>query len=287
MTEFRDLRYVRVEVEDLDAATHFSADVFGLQPADRDGARAMFRSDERNYALCCSSAGDGEAVALTVGSLAALEDVRARLEGEGIAVSDLDKDQAVARQVKAGIAASAPNGVAVEIVWRPMTSGWRYHGPRDAGICSFQSVSMACADIAANERFWTGALGLRIADWAGDAVFLALDDAHHRIALYPSSKDGLLGATWAVEDKNFVMGGWYALKARQAPIVAGPGRQPTSGAMFVTTRAPFGLLMSYVCEMEEGPELAERGPRQFADAAASHCAWGSPTDQAEFLGERT
>ena len=28
----------------------------------------------------------------------------------------------------------APNGVAVGIVWRPLTSGRRYHGTRNAGI---------------------------------------------------------------------------------------------------------------------------------------------------------
>ena len=62
---YRDLRYLRVEVDDLDAATRFAADLFGLQAADRDDQRAMFRSDARNYSICFSRAHDGEAVALT------------------------------------------------------------------------------------------------------------------------------------------------------------------------------------------------------------------------------
>lgn len=42
---------------------------------------------------------------------------------------------------------------------------------------------IACADIAANETFGTEILGLKVSDWAGDACFVGIDDAHHCIAL--------------------------------------------------------------------------------------------------------
>ncbi len=163
---YRDLRYLRVEVDDLDAATRFAADLFGLQPADRDETRAMFRSDARNYAICFSRAQDGDAVALTVAELSDLDRVAERLTAAGHASRRLSDAEAAARQAKAALAVTAPNGVTVEIVWRPMTSGWRYHGPRDAGIVGLQAVSLACTDIAANEAFWTRGLGLTVTDWA-------------------------------------------------------------------------------------------------------------------------
>lgn len=281
---YRDLRYVRVVVDDLAAAAAFATDGFGLQAADRDASHARFRSDARNYSLCFSSNRDDEAVALTVASEEDLAAVEARLNAAGHATRRLSGEEAAVREVKAGLVVRAPNGVPVEIVLRPLTSGWRYHGPRDAGITELQAVSLACTDIAANEAFWAKTMGLRITDWAGDAVFLALDDAHHRVALYPSRRDGILGVTWAVESKDNVMVNWYHFQKLQVPVVAGPGRQPTSGALFVTIRGPGGLLMSYAAETEAGPQIAARGPRQFADVAASHCAWGSPTDEAEFLG---
>ena len=281
---YRDLRYLRVEVDDLDAATRFAAELFGLQPADRDDTHAMFRSDARNYAICFSRARDGEAVALTVAEATDLDTLAERLKAAGHSPRRLDAAAAAARQAKEVLAVAAPNGVTVEIVWRPMTSGWRYHGPRDAGITGLQTVSIATTNIAADEAFWTEGLGLSVTDWAGDAVYLALDDAHHRVALYPSKRNGILGASWAVEEKNNIMANWYFLQKAQAPIIAGPGRQPASNAMFLTTRGPRGLLMSYVAEMDAGPHIAARGPRQFSDTAASHCAWGSPTEQPEFLG---
>ena len=281
---YRDLRYLRVEVDDLDAAARFAGELFGLQPADRTESCAMFRSDARNYAICFSHQRDGEAVALTVAECADLDRAAERLTAAGRAPRRLDAAAAAARQAKEVLSVTAPNGVTVELVWRPLTSGWRYHGPRDAGIVGLQAVSLASTEVAADAAFWTRGLGLTVTDWAGDAAYLALDEAHHRLALYPSTRDGILGATFAVESKDNVMANWYFLQQAQAPIVAGPGRQPASNAMFVTTRGPRGLLMSYAAETDAGPHIAARGPRQFPDVASSHCAWGSPTRQPEFLG---
>lgn len=281
--QYRDLRYIRVGVDDLDAATAFASGIFGLQIADRDDAHARFRSDARNYSVCYSRAGDGNAVALTVARAEDLDALAARLAE--YAPRKLTVEEAAARQVKAGLAVQAPNGVTVELVWRPLTSGWRYHGSRDAGITGFQAVQLACTDIAANEKFWTAGIGLQVSDWAGDAAFLRLDDAHHRVALYPSDRDGLLGATWAVEGVNNVMQNWYHLQNCQQPVAHGPGRQPTSEAIFVTTRGPGELLYTYAADTASGPEIAARGPRQFADVALSHCAWGSPCSAPEFMGE--
>src|SRR2546430_7676220 len=95
-----DLRYLRVEVDDLDAATRFAADLFGLQPADRDDARAMFRSDARNYSICFSLPKDGEAVALTVAEASDLEEMAERLKGAGYTARRLEAAQAATRQAK-------------------------------------------------------------------------------------------------------------------------------------------------------------------------------------------
>lgn len=284
MTNYRDLRYMRIGVEDLDAARRFAGDTFGLQPGDQGDDFAMFRSDFRNYSLCFSQETTQDAVALTVASAEDLDTLDTRLTAAGFAPSRLGQDEATARQVKAGLSVTAPNGVAVEIVWRPLTSGWRYHGPRDAGIVDFCAVQLACTDVAANETFWTRGLGLRVSDWAGDTTYLALDDAHHRVALYPSDRDGILGGVWEVDDKDSLMRSWYFLQKSQLPVVAGPDRQAASGAMYLTTRGPRGLLMTYVTELDKGPHIAARGPRQFADCAQSHAIWGSVTDQPEFLG---
>jgi len=284
VTRYRDLRYLRVSVDDLDDAARFASDIFGLQAADRDDNHAMFRSDARNYSICFSTGGDGEAVALTVAREEDLAAAKDRLESAGYAPAYLTADEAAVRQSKSVLAVTAPNGVTVELVWRPLHSGWRYHGPRDAGIVDFSSVQLACTEIAADEAFWTRGLGLRVSDWVGDTAYLALDDAHHQVVLYPSDHDGILGASWEVDEKDSLMRNWYFLQKSQLPVVAGPDRQAASGGIYVTTRGPRGLLMSYITEMEKGPQIEARGPRQFANTARSHGIWGSITQQPEFLG---
>jgi len=282
---FRDLRYVRVKTEALDAPAAFARDTLGLEPAGAEDGRAFFRSDARAYSVCFTAAGEEDAVALTVATDADLDTMAARLTAAGAESAELDADQCAARKINGGIATRAPNGLVVEFVWRPLTSGWRYHGPRDAGIVELSSVLIACTDVVANEAFWTDVVGLSVSDWAGDTAYLRLDDAHHRIALYPSDRDGLLGIDFAVEGINNVMQNFYVFQGLQLPIVHGPGRQPTSGKKFVATRGPRDLIFAYSTEMERGAHLDGRVPRQFPSTPQSHCAWGSPTTQPEFLGE--
>lgn len=279
---FRDLRYVRIPVPALETATDYGQGVLGLMLESSTDSAVYFRSDSRNHALCYVSGLDQAAsVALTVAGREQLDATFERLQQAGYSPAWLDAEQAVARQVKTGIMVEAPNSVMVDIVWRPLTSGWPFHGARATGITELQGVQMACTDIEADERFWTDGIGGTVSDWAGQAAFVNVDGAHHRVALYPSSRDGLLGVTFGVENIDHVMRYWYFVQSRQLPVVHGPGCQPTSGAIFVSTRGVGDVIYSYATPME-CPDLG--GPRQFPDTALSHCAWGSPSTVAEFAG---
>lgn len=280
---YRDLRYLRLPApHGLEAATSFALDKLGLQLGDvANDDTVHFRSDARNYALAYWRELDSPAIGLTVARAEDLDARAAALQPFGT-VTRLDEAGCRRRQIKAGIAVRAPNGVTVEVVWRPLTSGWRYHGTRDAGITELGAVSLACTDIAANQDFWTRGIGAEPADWAGDAVYLNIDAVHHRIALYPSDRDGVLGVAWEVEGINNVMQNWYFFQKNQIPVAHGPGRQPASGAMFVLGEGPDGILYGYRAETAQG--LPAGGPRQFADEDRSHCAWGSPAKPPEFRG---
>lgn len=277
---YRDLRYLRLPVPNLEAAAEYGSEVLGLKLEDRNDAALYFRSDARNHALCFIREGTAS-VAITVADRVELDRVFDQLVAAEFEPVWLNSDAAKSRQIKAGITVAAPNGVMVDVVWRPLTSGWPFHGPRPTGITGLQAVQMACTDVEANETFWTKGLGGTVSDWAGQAAFINIDGAHHRIAIYPSERDGVLGVTFGVEDTDHVMRNWYFMQARQLPVVHGPGHQPTSGARFVSTRGVGDILYSYATPMD-APEPT--GPRQFPDAALSHCAWGSPSALPEFKG---
>lgn len=276
----RELRYVRRNVADLDAEVRFAAELFGLMCEEKSDTEAMLRADSRFYSLCLSTELP-PAIGFRVDTEADLEDYADALQAAGHDVTRIEGDAAERRIIKRGIAIMAPNGVQLEIVWRHMESGQPYHGPRHTGLNGFSAVQIVSSGMAADAEFWGSVPGLEVSDYAGDAQFLSLGGAHHQVALYPSQRDGLLGAVWQVESVDNVMRHWHFLRDRQVPIAHGPGRQPTSKAVFVSVQAPGNFLMSYATEMEAAPE---QGPRQFRDEAKSHCEWGSPSELAEFGG---
>ncbi len=283
--EVRELRYIRLATDNLDQDTAFAGNILGLQLAEKMEGYSYLRSDFRACSLCYCATDDGDAVAFTVGEKQDLDNLKARLSAFEVNADYLDAAACEIPKIKAGLTWDAPNGVKIEFVWRPMSSGWRYHGPRDAGLTGLQSVLMACTDIAVNERFWTEILGGTVSDWAGDTAYIRFDDSHHRVALYPSKKDGILGVDFAVEGINNIMQNFYFLKGRQVPVVQGPGLQTASNKKFVVAKGPRGVLYSYSAGMAEGTEVTDRIARQFSDEALSHCAWGSDTVQPEFLGK--
>lgn len=277
----RELRYVRIATQDVAAASEFASAVLGLQPAGAEEGRAFFRSDFRAYSLCFSSIDGDDAVGLTVVSPEDLDAAEAALAAAGIESRRGSAEESAARQVKAFVACRAPNGLVVELVLRPMTSGWRYFASRDAGITDLLGVSLASRDAARDEAFWTGVIGASVSDWVGDAAYVRLDDAHHRIAIHPSRRDGLMGVGFEVEGINQIMQNFYVFQRMQLPVVHGPGRQPTSGQIFVVTRGPEGKLFTYGTGMDKGTAL-DRPARQFPHAPRSYCAWGSDTRLPEF-----
>ncbi len=281
----RALRYVRIGCANLKEAASFARDVVGLEPAGSNDAMMRFRSDMRAYSLCLNSDQSDRAIAISVSTQQDLQEIADSLEAHGIAVHWGDAQQCEERLVKAFVACKAPNDVAVEFVWRPLENGWRYFAARDSGIVDFQGVSLRCSDVRTNEEFWTKIVGLNVADWVGDTVYLQLDDAHHRVALHPSQSDGVLAITYEVESIDNVMQTRYFAEAQQTKVVHGPGRQPASGQIFVTIEGPDGLLFTFGTDMQRHDPTSPRSPRQFPHTSRSYCQWGSQSDLAEYGAE--
>jgi 2,3-dihydroxy-p-cumate/2,3-dihydroxybenzoate 3,4-dioxygenase len=130
---------------------------------------------------------------------------------------------------------------------------------------------------------WTGVFGARVSDWAGDAAYLRFDGAHHRIALFPAARPGILAVEYAVEDVNLLMRNAYVLRDLQVAILHGPGRRPASEQLFLTFAGPTEVLFSFVAEGMMA-EAETRRPRQFPAGPAGLCAWGSECKVEEFNG---
>ena len=257
--------------------------ILGLQLIEKSDEQATFRSDFRDHTLVYE-VGDPaqQSVGLEVRTQDVLDRAVAVLAANGITATAANADALARRKARAMASFRDRSGNTFELVVRPETSGWRYFPSRDAGITGLAAVALRSTSNGADEALWTTLFNGRVSDWVGDAAFIRFDDAHHRLALHPSNRGGVLAVEYAVEGLNQIMQAMYFLQSAQVKIVHGPGRRPTSDQIFLTFAGPEDMLFSYVAE---GARIIENGahrPHQFARKRLSFCVWGSESTVPEF-----
>jgi 2,3-dihydroxy-p-cumate/2,3-dihydroxybenzoate 3,4-dioxygenase len=283
MINLRDVSYVRMGTRDLQGAEVFATGYLGLEVAERHRDAIYFKSDSRAHTLCYFE-GDpaDQAVGFEIASETELEQAAATLEGMQSAVHLGTADEAALRKVKAFIAFRDPTGNKIELVVRPEQSGKRYHGTRDAGITGFSHVGLCTTDPVRDEAFWTTVCNARVSDRIGDAPLLRIDEIHHTIALFPSSRSGIQHINHQVESADDIQRSFHFLNDRQVKMVFGPGRHPTSSAKFLYFEGPDGMVYEYSSGVREiADELLYR-ERQFPFEPKGFCHWGAKPEIKEF-----
>jgi 2,3-dihydroxy-p-cumate/2,3-dihydroxybenzoate 3,4-dioxygenase len=281
MIDIEQLRYVRLGTRDLGGAAQFAQRTLGLELVEQDDTQAAFRSDFRDHTLVFTrDLNAAHTIGLEVRDAEALERAADVLAQGGYEITAGSPEEASRRKVKTFLSFDA-KGVTIDLVVRPLHSGWRYFPSRDAGITGLEAVALRSTSAAKDEALWTKVLSGKVSDWVGDAAYIRFDDAHHRIALHPSTSAGVLAVEFAVETVDQLMQSSYFLQDQQVRMVHGPGRRPASGQMFLTFTGPDGVLFSYVAEGRTTNWSTHR-PRQFARRPRSFCAWGSRSDVPEF-----
>ncbi len=278
------LRYVRLGTPDLATAVDFAQRVLGLQMIDKTDEMVSFRSDERDYTLVYWRGEPTEqAVGFEVRDMATLERAAERLAAHGFKATLGTAEDAARRKARSLLSFDDASGNRFELVVRPLNSGWRYFPSRDAGIKGLEAVALRSTSVARDEALWTEVFNGEVRDWVGDAAYIGFDAVHHRLALHPARKAGILAIEYAVEDVDLLMQNSYFLRSAQVKCVDGPGRRPTSGQLFLTFAGPDGMLFSFVAEGDKIVAGTGRRPRQFAKTRKSFCAWGSDCEVPEFL----
>ncbi len=284
MVALEQLRYARLVTDDLGRAADFAQRVLGLELIDRNQELATFRSDFRDYTLAFET---GDHAVRSVGlEVRYSDDLDAALEGLrrlGLSAGRGAAGDCARRKVKDMVWFTDFSGNRIELVVRPLNSGWRYFPSRDAGIRGLSGVILRSTDIEKDLSIWSGIFGAQVSDWAGDAAYLRFDDAHHRIALFPATRPGILAVEYAVEDVNLLMRNHYVLQDLQVAVLHGPGRRPASEQIFLTFAGPSDTHFSFVVE---GPpvEVGKRAARQFPAGPMGLCSWGSECKIGEFGG---
>ncbi|MEP9356134.1 VOC family protein [Xanthobacter sp. KR7-65] len=283
MIRLQDVSYVRLGTRDLDGAAQFATDYLGLEVAERTRDAVYFKSDAREHTLCYFEGDPAlHVAAFEVAERADLDDAAATLERLGHAVARGTPEEADRRKVRDFVAFRDPTGNLIELVWRPAFSGRRYHGVRDAGITGFSHIGLCSTDPVRDEAFWTKVCNAKVSDRIGDAPLLRIDEVHHTIALFPSTKAGIQHINHQVETGDDIMRSFHFLNDRQVRMVFGPGRHPTSSARFLYFEGPDGMVFEYSSGVGSiADELLYR-ERQFPFEPRGFCQWGAKPDIQEF-----
>lgn len=283
MIHLRDIRYVRLGTRDVEAATRYATEILGLQKIRTIGSSVYFRSDSRDHTLVYFEGDPSDhTTAFEVGTREELERAIKTLGEAGISCRWGSDAECEARYVMGFIAFSDPTGNHIELVWRPFHSGWRYFAARDAGITGFSHIGLRSTDPKRDERFWTQLMGARVSDWIGVTPLLRIDEIHHKIALFPSDHAGVQHINHQVESIDDIMRSWYFLQQREVPITFGPGRHPTSSAMFLYFEGPDGMVFEYSSGVRSITDEQTYRPRQFPFEPLGFCMWGSKPNIKEF-----
>jgi 2,3-dihydroxy-p-cumate/2,3-dihydroxybenzoate 3,4-dioxygenase len=268
----RPLAYARIPVASREAAAIFAADILGLE---RSGANELaFRADESRQSMVFTEEGSPLAVGIELTDELALERLAETLASQHIDVTELDAEELRRRGVRRAFVIADPSGHVIELVARVDLSARRFYPVRDSGIAGFSTVGLRSRDIEKDVHFWNEVVGAEVADRVGDITYLRLDGVHHRIALYPSDRGGLLYASFAVRSHDDLMRNAYYLEERQVRILHGPGLETVSNRIFVRFQGPDGQIFAF--EFNGNEERGGRRPRQFALDRYALCAWGSP-----------
>lgn len=283
MIDLDDITYVRLGTRNLADAERYATEILGLQIGRRDAGATYFRSDHREHTLCYFE-GDptDHTVAFELASQEALDQACAALEAAGHAVQIGTAEQLEQRAVRGMAAVHDPNGNRVELVVRPQVSGWRYFPSRDAGVTGFSHIGLCSNDPQRDEKFWTQIFNARVSDYIGDSPLLRIDQVHHKIALFPTQRKGVQHINHQVGSIDDIMRSWYFLQKRQVRIQFGPGRHPTSGALFLYFEGPDGMVFEYSSGVSNITDEAGHRPRQFPAVPEGFCMWGAKPDIAEF-----
>jgi len=267
------LCYVRLSSPAPAKAVEFFAEEFGLRAGATPHQAVLGLGDRAHSLAFATETSDRVGVALP--SEVVLERVLESLRDAGLPTKPITDAACAARSIKSGWETKDASGNLIELVIRPGFLGAPPSLDQCGGITGLAAVALRSTDIDADRRIWTELLGADVADRAGDIVYLAQDEAHHRIALYPSSGNGVLYTSLGLTSFDKIMQTHYALQARQVEAVHGPGREASSGQYFLRFFTTGGHLISFV----HGESRSGQPPRQFVAHASSLCALGSVCDK--------
>ena len=214
----------------------------------------------------------------TVADPDALAAAETALEQRGIRVEHGDGAAARSRRMTEFIAFDDPFGNRIELATGQRSSTEPVRLSRASGITEFGHLRLDAPDVPEAYRFWSTTFNARVLDWVGDgACLMRIDPVHHKLAVFRGDEAALCPVNFQVASYDDLFRNWHFRVDHDVQIVMGPGRHPTSGAVFLYFRGPENLTYEYAVGGRLITDDAAWTPRCFdADQPASLDMWLGP-----------
>jgi catechol 2,3-dioxygenase len=239
--------HVAIAVADLDGAVDAATSIMGLRVTEsRDGEVDLTHGSAHHSLQYLHADTDGlDHIGLVAADAAALDEILARLERDGIPIiSDRPFDTCLAR----GFAIEGPDGFVFEI-YTDMPGDEPTYAPTGVRPNRFGHVNLNAPDPAAIRDFLTAILDFRVSDDVGIGYFLRCNADHHGVAVL-SGRPGLHHHAWELQSTVNLGDLADRLDQRGDSVVWGPVRHGAGRNIAVYFHEPSGAVVEYYCDMD-------------------------------------
>jgi catechol 2,3-dioxygenase len=254
------LGHLAIRVRDLDAAVREAIEVMGMREVRRDGDGVHLRLGDEHHALQYIAAEEDalDHLGLQAAGPAGLEEVRARVAAEGLAVVG---DGVLDRHgLGDGFAFVGPDGVTYE-VYVTMERGQAPYHPTGVRPTRLGHVTMHPQDPPAVCAFLQRVLGFRLSDTVGtDGFFLRCTSEHHGIALF-RGRGTLHHHAWECQSLGELGRLADLLGEQRRRLLWGPIRHGVGNNIAAYFLEPAGSVVEYYADMEHIYDEATFQPR--------------------------
>lgn len=285
MIRYKKLGYVELMVTNLERSAAFYREIVGLQPAGRGPAgEVRFKCSEEPYAVVLHQA---DRPGFKRGGWM-LEDERQfealhqRLNAHGVRHQALDADECVARGFARATRMVEPNtGATMEFYRLPDGTPSEPFAVSVARIQRLGHVVWTTPRHREAIAFFRDVLNFAQSDSLGEVItfFRAFPNPyHHGIGIAQGNERRFNHLNFMVTEIDDVGRGLARFKAKDVPVVYGPGRHLASTSVFLYFLDPDGMTLEYSFGMEEFPEVGARAPRVIEPTPINFDTWGSYRD---------
>lgn len=265
MIRYRKLGYVELMVTDLERSATFYRDIVGLEPAGEgpDGGR-RFRCSEDPYAIVLHQAPQPgfRRGGWMLEDERQFENLHAALKRAGVAFEALGVSECRARGFARATRTVEPNlGATLEFYRLPDAVRPQPFVPTLAKIQRLGHVVWATPHYDEANAFFADVLNFAKSDSLGEGItfYRAFPNPyHHGIGIGRSARNHFHHLNFMVTEIDDVGRGLARLKAKDVPVVYGPGRHPASTSVFLYFLDPDGMTLEYSFGMVPRDRRARR-----------------------------